>query len=447
MTRQPNILVIFTDQQTQQAISAYGNPHLHTPNMDALVHAGLSFQDSYCTFPVCSPARSSLLTGRMPHETGVEVTNPAVRPGIPTMGAHFRRAGYRTYHAGKLHLGPHYRQGMEMTSEGPGFEYLSDEYPEGIPRQLGTDTDPYWTDCAVAFLQQQEPQNQESDQPFLLVASLHNPHDICYWCMDRREFLDIPPDSVLPPLPENHQPLADEPEFVDLCRQRTVYAPEIGFTPGWDETEWRKYLYAYYRLTERVDRQIGRLLRALEESGLADDTLVVLTSDHGEGVAAHKWVTKLMLWEEVVKVPLVMRLPGAIPANQVDRAHLVSGLDLLPTLCDYANIAAPVGVRGQSLRPLIEKPSWPGRSYVVSELQAFRDDVTKKGRMLRTARYKYIVFSHGERPEMLFDLETDPGEMQNLACQPAFKEIVSAHRALLRSEMEDSADPFRFPFD
>ena len=445
MTTQTNILVIFTDQQTQQAISAFGNPHLHTPNMDSLVHSGLSFQDSYCTFPVCSPARSSLLTGRMPHETGVEVTDPAVKPGIPTMGAHFRSAGYRTYYAGKLHLGPHYHQGMEATSDGPGFEFLSDEYPEGIPRQLGTDTDPIWTDHATAFLRRQKRPYPQSDQPFLLVASLHNPHDICYWCVDRREFVDIPPDSDLPPLPENHLPTADEPEFVDLCRQRTVYAPEIGFTPGWDETEWRKYLYAYYRLTERVDQQIGRLLRALEESGLSEDTLVVLTSDHGEGVAAHKWVTKLMLWEEVVKVPFVMRLPGAIPANQVDRSHLVSGLDLLPTLCDYANIASPKDVRGHSLRPLIENPALPGRSCVVSELRAFRDDVTKKGRMIRTARYKYIVFSHGQRPELLFDLETDPGETQNLADQPVHGEIVSEHRALLRKEMENTADPFRIP--
>ena len=329
MTSQPNILVILTDQQTQQALSAYGDPYLHTPNMDSLVHSGLSFQNSYCTFPVCSPARSSLLTGRMPHETGVEVTDPPIRPGIPTMGAHFRSAGYRAYYAGKLHLGPRYRKGTEQTSDGPGFEYLSDEYPEGVPRQLGTDTDPIWTDHAVEFLRSQQPPHPDSDRPFLLVASLHNPHDICYWCMDRREFLDIAPGSDFPPLPANFEPLEDETEFVGLCRRRAVYAPEIAWTPGWDETKWRNYLYAYYRLTERVDQQIGRLLEALEQSGLSDDnTLIVLTSDHGEGVAAHKWVTKLMLWEEVVKVPFVIRLSGVVPQNRLDSSRLVSGVDL-----------------------------------------------------------------------------------------------------------------------
>ncbi len=162
-------------------------------------------------------------------------------------------------------------------------------------------------------------------------------------------------------------------------------------------------------------------------------------------MAAHKWVTKLMLWEEVVKVPFVVRFPGAVPEGRVDREHLVSGLDLLPTLCDYAGTSSPEGARGHSLRPLIEDPTLPGRSSIVSELQAFRDDVTKKGRMIRTARFKYIIFSHGARPELLFDLDADPGETDNLAYQPAYQENVAEHRALLRQEMEQTADPFKFP--
>ena len=173
----------------------------------------------------------------------------------------------------------------------------------------------------------------------------------------------------------------------------------------------------------------------------------MLTSDHGEGVAAHKWVTKLMLWEEVVRVPFVVRLPGAVPEGRIDRKRLVSGLDLLPTLCDYAGISAPEGAQGISLRPLIEDPALPGRSCLVSELQAFRDDVTKKARMIRTARFKYIVFSHGARPELLFDLEIDPGETKNLAYQPEFKETVAGHRVLLRQEMMKSDDPFKLPVD
>ncbi len=442
MTTQPNILVILTDQQTHAALSAHGNHYLHTPHMDSLVRSGLSVQNAYCASPVCGPSRGSLLSGRLPHRTGVEVNGPAVNPGIPTMGAHFRQAGYRPFYAGKLHLGPNPRQGIEEVGGSQGFEFLCDEYPVGIPRQLGTDTDPVWTDHAVEFLHSQGPKDSGSDDPFLLVASLHNPHDICYWVMEWRHIVDLPSDIELPPLPANFQPVPDEPEFVGLCRNRTEYGPEMSWTHNWDETDWRRYLYVYNRLTERVDEQIGRLLGALEESGLVDDTLVVLTSDHGEGVAAHKWVTKLMLWEEVVRVPFVISLPGAVPENHVDRTHLVSGVDLLPTLCDYANIAAPEGIDGQSVRPAIENPAVPGRSNLVTELQPFLDDETKKGRMLRTARYKYLVFSHGQRPEMLFDMEVDPGETHNLAYLSDFAEVLSEHRKLLSREVTETADSF-----
>ena len=361
------------------------------------------------------------------------------------MGQHFRQAGYRPFYAGKLHLGPAAEKGVEQVKGRQGFEYLCDEYPEGIPRQLGTDTDPVWTDHAVEFLRSQGPPDSGADEPFLLVASLHNPHDICYWVMEWHHIVDVASDSELPPLPANFQPIPDEPEFVGLCRKRTEYGPEMSWTHDWDETDWRRYLYVYDRLTERVDQQIRRLLGALEESGLADDTLVVLTSDHGEGVAAHKWVTKLMLWEEVIRVPFVMRFPGVVPAGRVDRTHLISGLDLLPTLCDYANIEAPAGIDGQSLRPVVKSPDLPGRPSVVTELQAFMDEEKKKGRMIRTARYKYVVFSHGRRPEMLFDLETDPGEKKNLAHESPYREVLSEHRELLRKEAEKTADPFVLP--
>ena len=316
MSAQPNILVILTDQQTQRAVSAYGNPYLHTPHTDALVHGGLSFENSYCTAPVCSPSRSSLITGRMPHQTGVEINGPSIKPQIPTLGDIFQQADYQSFYAGKWGLG-----------DRRGFDFLEDEYPKGVPRQYGTNTDPIWTDQAVDFLHRFKPRQRVLDQPFLLCVSLHNPHDICYWVMDHRDLVEIPTDVDLPPLPPNFQPIPDEPEFIEICRQRTHYGNELNWTTDWDETEWRKYLYAYYRFTERVDQQIGRLLSALDENDLSDDTLVVLTSDHGEGIAAHQWVVKLMLYQEVVTVPFVIRWNGMIPANLVDRNHLVSGLD------------------------------------------------------------------------------------------------------------------------
>ena len=240
MSTQPNILIILTDQQTFAALGAHGNPHVHTPHMDSLVHSGLSFQNSYCPAPVCGPARGSLLTGRLPHETGVEVNGPDVKPGIPTMGVHFRHAGYRPYYAGKLHLGPRPRKGVQSVGGKEGFQFLCDEHLMEYRRNWGSDTDPLWADHAVEFLRRESPRGVDAESPFLLVASLHNPHDICYWVMEWRHIVDIAPDSELPPLPANFEPIVEEPEIVELCRQRTEYGPEMSWTHNWDEIEWRR---------------------------------------------------------------------------------------------------------------------------------------------------------------------------------------------------------------
>ena len=150
-----------------------------------------------------------------------------------------------------------------------------------------------------------------------------------------------------------------------------------------------------------------------------------------------------MLWEEVVRVPFVIRRPGAGPENQVDRTHLVSGVDLLPTLCDYANIAAPEGCGRKKLYGRLSRiPLYRGVRILLQSCSRSLDDETKKGRMLRTARYKYIAFSHGRRPEMLFDIEVDPGETQNLAYQSEFAEVLSEHRKLLKREVTATADSF-----
>ena len=237
----------------------------------------------------------------------------------------------------------------------------------------------------------------------------------------------------------------DEPEFVTNRRKLTHYGNEANWTTDWDETDWRKYLHAYYKLTERVDKEAGRVLDALQEAGLAEDTLVVFTSDHGEGSAGHKWVVKLMLYEEPVTVPFVIRYPGVIEEGAVDVSHLVSGVDVLPTLCDFAGMKPPEKVTGNSLKPIIENPLAPWRDYLVAELASDTERLEAKGRMVRTDRYKYMVFSEGRNPELLFDMDQDPGEQHNLAYKPEFQSEVRKHQSLLRAWGEETADTFVFP--
>jgi arylsulfatase A-like enzyme len=224
------------------------------------------------------------------------------------------------------------------------------------------------------------------------------------------------PDA--PALPPNFPRDPFEPQFITQCRQRRHYGSEQIHTRHWTTDHWRGYLKTYYRFVEMVDVQVGRILNTLRHQRMEQDTLVVFTSDHGEGAAAHQWVVKLMLYEEPATVPLIWSWPGVIPAGRVDAGHLASGVDLLPTLCDYAGIDPPRDLAGASLRPVIDNPDLPGREFLVCELQPDNRDPDMLARMIRTRQHKYVAFSCGEDREMLFDLTSDPGETCNLAHLP-----------------------------
>jgi arylsulfatase A-like enzyme len=413
----PNVLFMMTDELTLKSMSACGNPYVRTPNMDSIAAGGVRFEKSYCTAPICSPSRSSLLTSRIPEVAGVRYNGIPVHLSIPNMGHVFRDAGYETAWTGKWHLGEYYPRGRSI----PGFDYLGPIEHTG----LGVDDDEPVADEAVGFLR------RKHAAPFLLAVSFLNPHDICFWIKG----VDVPVEEVgpddLPPLPTNFEIDPDEPEFMRRCRERRYYGEEMIHTTSWDIGRWRRYLSAYYRLTERVDRAVGRVLSALREEGLEEDTVIVFTSDHGEGMAAHRWVVKLSLYEEPLTVPLIVSWKGVTPAGVSDGHHLVSGLDVLPTVCAYAGAPAPEGIQGISLRPLIENPELKGRDYVVSELRPDPHNRRMQGRMVRSHRYKYIAFTEGRRPEMLFDLELDPGETENLARAAGARDQLEEHRQLL----------------
>ena len=439
-----NVLLIVTDQQSNRAMSCAGNPYLRTPHIDRLAASGVRFEQAYCAAPVCGPSRACLLTGRMPHEHGVLINGMPVADDMPTMGELFRDAGYRTAWTGRFGLPG------ELAGQLVGFDCLHDI---DTPLGFGTTADDHVADTAIDFIR------DDHQQPFLLGVSLCNPHDICYWVMKQstprgelhpetvalqrraRELpFRIPESSDLPPLPANFAIDPAEPEFVTRCRGRRRYGQEMTATWDWGEDTWRQYLHAYYRLTELVDQQVGRVLDALHQSGLADETLVVLTSDHGEGMAAHRWVTKLALYEEATRVPLIFSHPGAMPAGKVER-QLASGVDLLPTLCDYAGIGCPA-TAGANLRGIMEGNVRAEREAVFAEIHSDRDDLTFQGRMVRTPGHKYIAYSWGERSEQLFDLDQDPGETTNLAGSTEGATELARHRALIDRRCRDTADRF-----
>jgi len=440
-----NVLLLITDQQHAGMMSCTGNPHLATPALDGLAANGTRFERAYAANPVCVPSRFSMMTGRMPSDVAMRSNSglPGRKP-VPkaildqAMGHLFRCAGYETVFGGKTH----WPRGM--TVDTIGFAPLTPDQRDGL------------ADAAAAFLK------RKHEKPFLLVTSFINPHDICYMAIDAHaeatgskrlyphstterarlaEALTPPPGvstdafvtSHCPPLPANHAVPQREPECVDTLVNRRAFRRYA--RDHWPAEAWRRHRWAYGRLTERVDAQIGRVLDALREAGLEEHTLVVFLSDHGDMDSAHRLEHKSVLYEEACRVPFLVSLKGAVPPGRVDETHLVStGLDLLPTVCDFAGIAPPEGLRGRSVRPLVEgREPVDWRDAIVVECQV--------GRMLRTDRYKYNVYEDGAHREQLIDLDEDPGEMVNLAADPSREDVLEDHRRRLARWVEETGDP------
>lgn len=417
-TTRPNIVFILTDQQYAGAMSCVGNPYLNTPAMDSLAQRGMRFDKAYTTFPLCTPARASMITGRYPHEIGVfgndaSITDDARQRSI---GHLLSQAGYDCGWGGKWHL--------------PEIE-IPDGY--GFRKICGFNDIQLGPACADFI-------REDREQPFFLVASFDNPHNICEW--SRKDNLpwgpipDIPRVDECPNLPPNFAIPPFEPTAIRQYQRRT---PIIDFVSEFTTEHWRRLRFAYFRLIEKVDAQIGLILDALRETSLMDNTVVIFSSDHGDMHGARQLIQKTVLYEESVRVPLIIAAPGT--GSSVD-THIVSnGIDLLPTICDYAGVTTSERLSGRSLRPLVEDRNanhW--REFVVAETEF--EAISCPARMVRSDRYKYIVYRWGQYREELFDLEIDPFEHVNLAVEMRYKAILEQHRAYLRNWCLETNDDF-----
>lgn len=429
----PNVLIILTDQQTNDCLSLLGNPNLRTPYLDTLAQRGVYFTQSYCTSPVCGPSRSSLLTGRMPHETGIVWNSTNIDASVPTIGQLFAEAGYNTAYAGKWHMPEGYPAQKNMDSVA-GFRVLPFQ-SLAKSWEKGADTDGPIADAVVAYLN-----GYDDSKPFLLTVSLHNPHDICFVPREPDGYAKASEiNQPLPNLPANFNPKMKEPEFLEQKRLMDHYGDELLKTKDYSEADWQAYLYHYYRFAEMVDVEIGKIWNALRAKGLDENTIIAFSSDHGDGAASHRWAAKLSLYEEVITVPFGISWPGKIPAGRVDRRQLVSGADLTPTLCAYAGISDGQ-FTGKSLKEAIDNPDASHRDYLVVQLEDDKLDSTRHARLVRDQRFKYNVYNSGKNNEQLFDLWRDPGETQNLAYESYYQPIKARLKANLRDWMKKNND-------
>lgn len=419
----PNLLVIMTDQHAAHALSVTGADHLSTPNLDGLAARGTRFTRAYTTFPLCVPARSSMITGRYPHQLriGGNQAEQNVQPGrrADSLGHLLHATGYTCGYAGKWHAA------AADVSSADGFEPVAPFGDAGLVSH------------SAAWLADRagEP------GPFALVVSFDDPHTICEYARNQPMAygdVEAAPLRETPPLPSNFGAQPFEPEAVRFEQQA---AAAMYGTVDFSAEDWRHYRHVYARLVERVDARIGLLLDALTGTGRADDTVVVFTSDHGDGDAAHAWNQKTALFEETAKVPLIVVDPR-VPDPVTECSALVSvGLDLLPTLVTLAGGLVPTGLPGEDMSPALRSPGFAGHDQVVVQTRFERvQGPLTSGRALVGPRFSYAVFSWGHWREQLFDLEADPGQQRNLAVEAAFDPILETMRTRLLAWCLDTGD-------
>ena len=493
-----NLLVIMTDQQRFDALSAAGNSVLHTPNIDRIAEEGVLFENAYTPVPVCGPARTGILTGLSVDNHGIFRNQPVYDPeaykGGPSFDMILSDAGYKTAYYGKWHSPPalaarydnqedypvtatsgaagmgvsmieYFRDYLDAAGE-PGFD-TADQYdlPEGQlidtysrrPYRLNPMDKRYGlgTDDIVAM---QEDLSQGdihgtlqidtvhsitameaggvlaaidrfADEPFSLTVSFHYPHPP-YTPAEPYASMFPPEEMPLPPSMTDDR--ADSPY---RNANRNYESPRYR-----DPEKVRHFIATYYGLVKEIDDWVGVILDRLDHHGLTDKTLVVFVSDHGEMLGSHGMTSKNIFYEESVRVPFLMRLPGAIAAGTRIETP-VSTREIFPTVLDYLGQPPPEGLDGKSLRGLVEGKDT--RDFVVAEWRADKNVPTY---MIRSGDWKLLIsrIPDAESLDALYNLENDPHEMDNLlfdGMPKAHARVAAELKEKLLSWLEEVGSP------
>ena len=440
--KRPNILIIQADQMAPQALPTYGHPLVQAPHISALADEGVVFENAYCNFPLCVPSRYSMLTGR--HTSAIGAWDNAVELASerPTMAHYLDDLGYDTILCGKMHfIGPDqlhgFRQRLTTDIYPSNFAWTPDwpnepEYrPTGISlrpvvqagrcvRSLQIDYDDEVEFYGIQKIH--DLARYAGDDPFFLVISFTHPHSpftttAHYWDQYRHEDIDLPTVGAIPV------------EELDEHSRWLHYAHGTHLNTVTEE-HVRTARHAYYGMCTYVDDKVGRIMEAMRATGLAEDTIVIFISDHGEMLGERGMWYKQTFFEWSTRVPMIVSHPGTFASGRV--SELVSLVDLLPTLVDMATDGAPPEavdpLDGNSLTGLLSGSGDGWTNQVVSEYTG--EGIRAPCRMARRGRYKYM-YTHGF-PGMLYDVEADPLERENLVDRPDMAEVArEMHAAVL----------------
>lgn len=450
----PNVLFIISDDLTTTSLSSYENSACSTPNIDKLASEGTRFNRAYCQYPVCGPSRASLMFGYYPTATttyGYVSGRENVGPEKESWAQFFRNNGYFTARVGKIfHMGSvdimKGRNGQDdpsswderYNSPAPevnarGESELVQKNPFGTrPILKGEDvnggnlmnivkTEPGVEHTDVKTAEKiSELLREHKNEPFFIAAGLFRPH--VPFVAPKTSFEPYPHEEmVLPPKVIN--------DWDDIPEQGINYVTSVN--GQMTEEQEKKAIAAYYASTEFMDEQVGKILSTLEEEGLDDNTIVIMTSDHGYLLGEHRFWMKVSLMEESVRVPLIIKVPGKEPAVCNSFAELI---DLYPTIAELAGLEVPVGIQGTSLAPLFDNPESEVKDMAFSVSQ-------RNGRMgylVRTDKWAYMQYGDdGSGGMELYDMQLDSKQFNNLANHPRYKSMVDEMQKRLNEKLID----------
>ena len=421
----PNVLWICADDLAAYPLGCYGDQLAKTPNIDALAKSGVRFDRAYCNSPVCTASRQSFLTGRYPRSVGVTQLKTALPDGTPTLATLFKAAGYNTLSVGKMHFNSQLKHGFDVRIDAPDHrKELTARKPQPLPD--GVEVQPKWQpfkDHARTWLNSKalpfgataadmpgtfyaakgaELLAAKRDKPFFLMVSFYEPHSPFHFPVEDRGTFD-PKKFTVPKV------AADEDWHIPAIFRDLTDAEKQGITA------------AYYTSAAFLDRNVGKVLDALKKAGLEENTIVVLTGDHGYMLGHHGRFEKHCCYEPAVRAPLLVRLPGVTKPGST--SALTEFIDVAPTLLEACGVKVPDSVQGKSLLPVLSGKVATHRERVFVEYSENEEA------MVRTAEWKLIYTTGARKREdgyetgkplpgrvvQLFDLNNDPDETTNLA--------------------------------
>ena len=463
----PNVLFVVCDDLNTH-VSTSGYPHIKTPAFDRLAAEGMTFRRAYCQYPVCGPSRASFLHGLYPESTGV-LDNRSdirdVRPGTVSMPQRFKEAGYWTAAVGKVFHNVKNDPGDVAWHRMERFE--NDEMPLVTPIRERFEAEhgsvssgkarrkwrkvyatiakqtrgqqPGYGPSGLSDRQHKDGKNAQQiatwllekaqgDKPFFMACGIQKPH-VPFLAPDK--YFDMYPPTALKFEPASLDFWSQAPKLAQTKRY-TGFGFQFGVE---NDTLRREYMQAYHACVSFIDAQIGVVFDALKQSGHWDDTIIVLTSDHGYMLGEKFMWGKVMLFEQCDRVPLVIRVPGQTLPGSIS-AGLVELVDLFPTLAELCEVERPTELQGTSLVPMLRDPTATVKDVAYTVVSRGQ----RLGKAVRTSRWRYTEWPVGEE---LYDLQKDPHEETNLASSEAHRTTLESMRALLDAKEAEASSAAR----